>query len=162
MMSAAHELRYAPGSKLAPALFCAAKGQATAGPSVNLEVLSLVWGVGPPLQLLPAAPLATGPLMVAVGSMEGRKRVICASQAQMDGGEESMSATKSRMEDGIAADIPECGGCAQPRTTDVHRHRKAVQADCGSLAVIPAGRSRSPRLPRGRGCRRSLGRGSGR
>ena len=86
MMSAAHELRYAPGSKLAPALFCAAKGQATAGPSVNLEVLSLVWGVGPPLQLLPAAPLARGPLMVAVGSMEGRKRVICASQAQMDGG----------------------------------------------------------------------------
>ena len=86
MMSAAHELRHAPGSKLALALFCAAKGQATAGPSVNLEVLSLVWGVGPPLQLLPAAPLATGPLMVAVGSMEGRKRVICASQAQMDGG----------------------------------------------------------------------------
>ena len=86
MMSAAHELRYAPGSKLAPALFCAAKRQATAGPSVNPEVLSLVWGVGPSLQLLPAAPLATGPLMVAVGSMEGRERAICACEAQMDGG----------------------------------------------------------------------------
>ncbi len=72
MMSAAHELQYAPGSKLAPALFCAAKGPATAGPLVNLEVLSLVWGVGPPLQLLPAAPLATGPLMVAIG-LDGRQ-----------------------------------------------------------------------------------------
>ena len=146
------------GSKPAPALFCAAKEQATASPSVNLEVLSLVWGVGPPLQLLP---VGYGPVDGRSG-LDGRQGKGHLRLTGANGWGESMSATKSRMEDGIAADIPECGECAQPRTTDVHRHRKAVQADCGSLAVIPAGRSRSPRLPRGRGCRRSLGRGSGR